>query len=252
MNNAFLDQAEKAVTGLLQAYKPKLIKAYGTAEFETKKDNTVVTLLDRELEQKLRDVLKPLNPEIGFLGEELGQEGDNNTYWLLDPIDGTEQFIRGIDSCKNLLCLVENGEPVWALMYFFVRNELWTARRGQGTFCDGQQVQMRYRPLELCWLDISVSLLNTGNLRRLLNVRPKIAGFSIMRDTSLVISGKVDGVIALETGGGPWDYAPRSLLLKEAGAKITNIGSDNYDFNNPNFLVAHPRNFDQIMQLISV
>lgn len=252
MTDAFLDQAEKAIIRLLQAYKPKLMAAYGTADFETKQDNTVVTLLDRELEEKLREVLRPLDPGIGFLGEELGQEGDQDTYWLTDPIDGTEQFIRGIDSCKNLLCLVENGEPIWALMYFFVRDELWTARKGQGTFCNGQQVSMRYRPLELCWIDISISLLNPDNLKKLLNVRPNIAGFTIMRDTSLIISGKVDGVIALETGGGPWDYAPRSLLLAEAGAKILNIGSDAYDFNNPDFLVAHPKNFDKLIRLVSV
>ena len=106
--------------------------------------------------------------------------------------------------------------------------------------------------MELCWADISVSLLNPDNLKKLLNVRPSIAGFTIMRDTSLIISGKVDAVIAIETGGGPWDYAPRSLLLTEAGARIANIGTDSYDFNNPNFLVAHPNNFDQIMHLLTV
>ena len=66
--------------------------------------------------------------------------------WTLDPIDGTEQFIRGIPTCKNLFSLVDNGQPVWALMYMFVRDELWLARKGQGTFCNGTKVSMRYRP----------------------------------------------------------------------------------------------------------
>ncbi len=250
MTDDFLDQAEKIIIQVLQAYKPELMAAYGKAEFETKADATVVTHLDKELEEKLRTALRGLDAGIGLLGEELGQEGSTDTYWTLDPIDGTEQFIRGLPTCKNLLSLVQNGQPVWAMMHMFARDEMWIARKGQGTFCNDKKVQMRYRPLERSWLDMSVNLFNPENIKKILNVRPHIAGYTIMRDSTLVIAGKIDGVLALDIKGGPWDYAPRQLLMTEAGAKIANIGSETYDFNNLSYLVSHPRNFDQLMALI--
>ncbi|HUP26517.1 MAG TPA: inositol monophosphatase family protein [Candidatus Limnocylindrales bacterium] len=250
MTDDFLGQAEKVIMDILQQYKPRLISAYGNIEYDTKADATVVTRLDKELEEKLRPALQALDPGVGLLGEELGQTGSTHTYWTLDPIDGTEQFIRGIPSCKNLFSLVENGQPVWALMYMFARDELWIAKKGHGTFCNGAKVQMRHRPLERAWLDLSVNLMDPENLKKILNVRPHIAGYTIMRDSTLIINGRIDGALALKTEGGPWDYAPRALLMAEAGAKITNIGLSSYDFNDHNFLVAHPDNFDQIMRLI--
>jgi len=250
MTDDFLNAAEKAIMRVLQAFKPKLMDAYGRVEFETKADTTVVTSLDKELEEKLRVALHALDPGIGILGEEFGQTGSTDIYWTLDPIDGTEQFIRGIPTCKNLFSLVSDDQPIWALMYMFVRDELWLARTGQGTFCNGTKVKMRYRPLERCWLDMSVNLLNPQNVQAVLRLRPHIAGYTIMRDSTLVIGGKTDGIIALEIGGGPWDYAPRQLLLMEAGVKMANLNSNTYDFHNTSFIAAHPRNFDQVISLI--
>lgn len=251
MTNDFLDHAEKQIMKVLKAAKPELMLAFGNTAYETKGDRTPVTILDTQLEEKLRAELRKIDSGIGIEGEELGQEGSRKTYWLVDPIDGTEQFIRGIPSCKNLLCLIDEGQPVWALMYFFTRDELWTARRGKGTYCNGQRVQMRYRPLEESWIELSVNLHMPENLQKLATMRHQIAGFSILRDFGYVVSGRVDGHLALNTGGGPWDYAPRSLLSIEAGAKIANIGSKSYDFNNNSFLIAHPDNFDQLMQSIN-
>lgn len=250
MTQDFLDQAEDAIMKAIRAYRPTLMKAYGAVAYDTKGDKTVVTKLDSELEQILRNVLRGLDSSLGIEGEELGIEGNRQTYWLVDPIDGTEQFIRGIPTCKNLLTLIDNGKPVWAMMYLFARDELWLARSGKGTTKNNEPVVMQSRPLNRCWFDLSVDLSNPENMQKVLHLRSRIAGFTIMRDTTLVAEGKIDGSIGLGTGGGPWDYAPRALLFQEAGAKIANIGSQEYDFSNNNFLVTHPSHFETVMSLL--
>jgi fructose-1,6-bisphosphatase/inositol monophosphatase family enzyme len=251
MQSDFLNQAEAAILGVLKDVRPELMENYGKIDFETKHDQTVVTHLDKMVEQKLREVLKKLDPSIGIEGEEFGIEGSRETYWLVDPIDGTEQFIRGIPSCKNLLALIRNGEVVWSMMYMFAKDELWLARTGGGTTCNGQKITMRHRPLNRCWIEISVNVRNQANVEALQRVRSKTTGFTIMRDPGFVAGGKVDGLLSLEAEGKAWDYAPRSLLYSEAGAKIANIGSDSYNFHNNDFLVAHPDNFDELMKLVT-
>jgi len=233
MKSALLDRAEKAIMDVLRDVRPELVAAYGNVEFELKADKTSVTYLDHMVEDRLRAVLKPLDPGIGIQGEEHGAEGNTETYWLVDPIDGTEHFIRGIPGSKNLLCLIEKGEPVWALMYMFATDELWIARKGEGLRCNGKLTEMRY----------------PDNLKRLVNVRKHIAGFCIIRDYSYVLSGKVDGWVGLGVGGSAWDYAPRGLLIQEAGGRAGSLGDDHFDFTKKNFVMTHRRNFDELMRL---
>lgn len=250
MDNQFFDQAQAAIMKSLKAVQPELMSLYGRIEFDTKHDKTVVTHLDKSIEADLRKVLKELDSGIGIEGEEFGIEGNRDTYWLVDPIDGTEQFIRGIPSCKNLLTLVDKGQPVWALMYMFAKDELWLARKGQGVTCNGQSIRMHYRSLNRAWIELSVNLSNPENVAKMLEIRPHIAGFTIRSDTSYLVAGKVDGALALESGGGPWDYAPRALLYEEAGGRIANIDSETYDFNDKSFLMAHERNFNKLNGLL--
>lgn len=247
----FLDQAEQIVMQVLRDVRPELMENYGKIDYETKYDRTVVTHLDRYVEEKLTEALLKLDAAIGIEGEEFGIQGSRKTYWTLDPIDGTEQFIRGIPTCKNLLSLVEDEQPVWALMYVFPTDELWLARKGEGLTRNGETVLREHRPLERCWLDLNVDLKNPENIQTLLRLQPHVANYTILRNTLYQIGGEADGLLALEAGGGPWDYAPRALLFTESGATIANIGSDTYDFRNNNFLMAHRDNFDQLMNLIA-
>lgn len=251
MTDDFLKNTEKSVMQVLKQLRPTLVEAFGTVGFETKYDQTVVTQLDRHVEERLRELLKTIDAGIGIEGEEYGVEGNRETYWTIDPIDGTEQFIRGIPVCQTLLCLVENHRPVWTLMYRFVSDELYLARDGQGVTCNGKAVKMAYRPLGRAWIEISTDLRKPESIEVLQRVRPHIAGYAITRDMDQLMTGKVDGMIALNTGGGPWDYAPRQLLYTEAGGRIANIGSDRYDFTNNTFVMAHERNFEELMGLVT-
>lgn len=250
MTQDFLDKAEKAIIAELHRVRPILLATYGKVDHELKYDDTVVTHLDKQIETDMRKVLKALDPAIGIEGEEYGIEGSRETYWLIDPIDGTENFIRGLPTFRSHACLIENGKVIWTLIYYFVTDEIWTARKGKGAWRNGVQVHMQHRPLNRSWFDINVSLLNKDHIAFLQKLRPHISAYVIMRDTGPVISGKVDGYLGLDAAGSDWDFAPRSLLFTEAGAHMTNLGSKVYDFKNHNFILAHSKNFEELTRII--
>lgn len=251
MDSTYFSQAEKVIMGVLKKAQPELMEAYGTIDYTAKYDKTVVTHLDKSIELELRDALMKFDTGVGLLGEEHGQAGNKDTYWLLDPIDGTEHFIRGMPGCKNLIGLMDKGKPVWALAYFFAKDELWLAEAGKGTTMNGEKVEMRWRPLDRCWIEVTIDYSDIENVKKLMELRPKVGGFCNRLGIDNLTAGRIDGMLDLKAGGGPWDYWPRYLMFTEAGGKMTNIGKDHYDFEDKNFLMAHPKNFDALMSIVA-
>src|SRR3990167_2820873 len=99
----YFTDAQKAIMQILVKSRTELMKHYGRAEYETKSDNSIVTHMDKEMELKLKQALAKMDKSVGFWGEEHGREGNKDDYWLIDPIDGTESYVRGIPTPCNLL-----------------------------------------------------------------------------------------------------------------------------------------------------
>jgi myo-inositol-1(or 4)-monophosphatase len=237
----FLQQAKNVVFGVFQEVRPTLLEDFGKVEFSIKDDKTVVTELDRYVEKRLREELRKFAPEIGIVGEEMNDEGDSDTYWLVDPIDGTESFIRGYPTPRNMIALIENGEPQWCLVYKFVTDELFEATKGSGSTRNGQPINTSQRSLGRAWVEVGLDLTDLKVYECFREMRPKIGGIMVTRDFSLVASGELDGfVFGLSGLGGPWDYAPRALLLSEAGNIVTNMGSDKYDLSGKGIIAGNP------------
>ncbi len=247
----YLKQAHQVIVDTCQALRPELLKHFGQAEHELKKDKTVVTKLDLMTEGKLRAALTTFDSSVGLLGEEQGQSGSKQTFWLIDPIDGTEQFIRGIPVCHNQLALVDNGEVIMALLYFFVQDELFVAQKGRGATRNGEPIKVSDRPPERAWVEMAVKLDAPGVYERLVACRREISGYSLTKDMRSLITGQVEGTISYVGEGGPWDYAPRGLFLEEAGGKIANIGSDTFDFHNPLSIAGNPAVFEVLQKHFS-
>ena len=114
---------------LLKSKRQLILDNFGKVAHESKKDLTVVTEIDREIERFYRDVLTHKYPDIGFDGEEFGKTEDTKKYWLIDTIDGTENFIRGIDGVGSMIAQVEDGEVKLASIYYPINeNFYWTIR----------------------------------------------------------------------------------------------------------------------------
>lgn len=247
----FYTQAQACIERVVRDYRPKILEAHGKIDPAIKPDATPVTAFDKELEQLLRDELQKFDVSIGFEGEEFGKSGNEQTFWLIDPIDGTESFVRGLPFVRNILTLIDNNEPVFTLVYRPVTDELFTASKGNGAFNNGERITVSNRPLKRAWLELSVPITDPSAVSVTQAVRRQINGFRTMGEFTYVAQGQIDGQLVYKSGGGPWDYAPRALLISEAGGRVANIGSDSYDFRNNDFLATNPVIFDDLMKTIT-
>lgn len=249
-NQDFFAQAQEVLLEVSKAKRPDILTAHGNIVPEIKSNLTPVTVLDQELEELYREALSKLDANIGFHGEELGAEGNTNTFWLIDPIDGTENLVRGLPNVRNMVTLIHNDEPVFAFVYRPISDELFVATKGGGAFKNGVRQQMVERPLNRSLLELSVPIDEPGAAEIWQAVFAKVFAFKIS-DFLHVVEGKLDGHIVYKSKGGIWDYVPRALLIAEAGGRVANIGLDTYDYRNMDFLATHPAHFDELMSVIN-
>jgi histidinol phosphatase-like enzyme (inositol monophosphatase family) len=195
---------------------------------ETKADRTPVTRADRECESRIVEILSTRFPDIGFLGEEHGERlGTRNARWIVDPIDGTKNFIRGIPFFATLIALEEDGEVTAGVMYAPAINDLLYARTGQGAFANGNRVQVS---------DVSVldhAMLIHGGLKdlkvrscwpaflRLVDGTARQRGFGDALGHSVVICGQAE--VVLEPEIKPWDVAASKVIVTEAGGRFSDF-----------------------------
>lgn len=248
--NDFFIQAQGVIERAFRTERETLTRASGNIEFESKSDNTPVTQLDREMEVKIREALHSFDPGIGLEGEELGKEGNDQTFWLIDPIDGTKNFIRGIPEYRNIVTLIYRGQPYFTVVYKPATDELFTAAVGEGVFRNGALHTMARRPLKAAALRLHATEDDLDVQKLVERLKQRVASVSFSAEFLKVVTGELDGFVAYKAGGGPWDFAPRALLFQEAGAKVSNIGSQTYDFRVNDMLAAHPAIFDELMQII--
>src|SRR4030095_268142 len=112
------------------------------SEIPWKPDATPVTQAARAAEQTIIEVLGRAFPEYGFLGEEFGGSGKTDTRWIVDPIDGTQHFVRRLPICATLIALEEHREITAGVISNPVTGDLYTARRGGGAFINGERVRV--------------------------------------------------------------------------------------------------------------
>lgn len=247
----FYAAAQVCIEKVVRDYRPKLLEAHGKIDPYIKTDATPVTNFDKELEQLLRDALTTFDSSIGLEGEELGKSGDENTFWLIDPIDGTESFVRGLPFVRNMVTLISNNQPVFTFVYRPIADELFTASLGNGAFKNGQPIHVSTRPLSRAWIELSTPLATQESVAIMQAIKPQVSGCRTIGEFTYVAEGQLDGLLVYNSGGGPWDYAPRALLVSEAGGRVANTGRNTYDFRNSDVLMANPLIFDDLMRIIT-
>lgn len=249
INRPKLDKAlEIARSALLQS-EHELINYYGNIEYK-EKSNTgdaardIVTHLDSQIEEFLANKLAKLDPAIGFRGEETGVRKEADVTWLIDPIDGTGHFVRGLPFCTTMVALIDKGEVVLSVINDFVRRDMYWAIKGGGAFCNGNEIKVSNRRIGDSLVSFESKLDIPGNVDIYLNLRKSVGSIistvNCGFEFSMIASGKIDGRIAKDPYGFDWDYAPGSLLVTEAGGIASNIGSNKYDYRIHDYIIANP------------
>lgn len=200
----------------------------GGFEVTIKADQTPVTQADREAEQAIKAVLRRAYPDHGFLGEEFGEEGPKERRFIIDPIDGTKNFIRRVPIWAVLLGLEEAGEVTAGVMLNPALGEMFWARRGDGAWSAGERLRVSdcERLDEATLLHSDLHLMREGGfwdpLVRLVDACRRTRGFGDYYGYGLVAGGKAE--IYVETDLKPWDAAPVKILVEEAGGRLTDFG----------------------------
>jgi histidinol-phosphatase len=198
---------------------------------DTKADQTPVTIADREAEALIRREIAAMHPDHRFLGEEMGSNvGDAAFVWVIDPIDGTKNFIRGLPFFATQLALMEYGRVLVGVSYAPALGELMAARHGQGATLNGVPVRVStvdtlaqsfvlHGGLD-CFVDTGCIPALSELSRQVMSMR----GHGDFYGYHLVAQGKVDAMI--EASIHPWDIAACKLIVEEAGGRFSGFDGD--------------------------
>jgi myo-inositol-1(or 4)-monophosphatase len=250
----FLHEAERHLRICLEGLRPKLLESQGNIEHHLKDDKSVVTEMDTFVEEKLKEAMEKLDPSIGFGGEEGGVDFSQPTFWLADPIDGTDAFIRGLPFATSMIALIDNGQPVFSLIYNFTMGDFYIAIKGHGATVNGHPLHVSDRNIDHAWVMLKMTEDTPGALQVAEDLSHKVnrirrfagAGF----DYHSIASGSMDGLIQFHGHGHEWDFAPGVLLVQEAGGRVANLGSDMYNYRIFNHIAANPVIFDALMEFM--
>ena len=226
-----------------------------------KQVNDFVTEVDHASEAAIIDTLLTAYPDHGILAEESGsQHGNPNAdhIWIIDPLDGTTNFIHGFPVYCVSIALQVRGRIEQAVVYDPSRNDLFTATRGRGAFLNERRIRVSKR------VRLQESLISTGfpfrkgdNFNQYLvmmgDVMQKTAGLrrpgSAALDLAYVAAGFTEGFF--ETGLSPWDVAAGSLLVTEAGGLVGNFTGESDFLEQREMLAGTPRIYGQLVTILS-
>src|SRR5215472_11622247 len=186
---------------------------------ETKPDLTPVTEADKAAEEAIRDLVARSRPGEGVLGEERGDDG-GDVRWIVDPIDGTRNYVRGVPIWATLIALEREGRLDAAVVSAPALGRRWWAARGEGAYSGGERIRVsRVDRLEDCVASTSEWHEMPGGWSELASRAWVSRGFGDFWQHCLVAEGSVD--VAAEPSLQIWDYSAVQLLVEEAGGRCS-------------------------------
>ncbi|MFL5752044.1 MAG: inositol monophosphatase family protein [Bacteroidia bacterium] len=205
---------------------------------EIKGKNDLVSYVDKTAEQMIIDGLKPLLPDAGFIAEENTASGKKEYNWIIDPLDGTTNFVHGIPCYAVSIALEHKGEIIIGVVYEVSRDECFYAHKGGKAFLNGKEIQVSQTKI------LKDALIATGfpvnNFSRLQPNLGALAYFmqnthgvrrigSAATDLCYLACGRVDAFFEYNLNA--WDVAAGILIVQEAGGKVTDFkGGKNFLF----------------------
>ncbi len=224
----------------------------------SKQPNDFVTEVDQAAEEAIIDVIREAYPEHAILAEESGATGESEHSWIIDPLDGTTNFIHGFPQYAVSIAYAQNGVVQHGVVFDPNRNELFTASRGAGAFLNDRRIRASRRTR------LADALIGTGFPYRAFNhadtflaifrdLMEKSAGIrrpgSAALDLAYVACGRYDAFF--ELGLSQWDFAAGALMVQEAGGLVSDFAGNDKYFETGNIVAGTPKVFAQLMQIIT-
>ncbi len=226
-----------------------LLSSYGklkNSQISMKSKNDFVTEIDKKSEKAVISIIKKNFPDHGIQAEESGISSGKGTLWVIDPLDGTSNYIHQFPLFCVSIGVMENQRPIAAVIYDPIHKELFTAQKGKGAYLNGRKIKVtkisslsqalmmtgipfrardRFDEYMISFKQIS---LGSVGMRR---------GGSAALDLAYVACGRFDGFWEMDLS--PWDIAAGALILEEAGGKITDLWGQNNYFKSGDTLASN-------------
>jgi len=227
----------------------------------TKSPNDFVTEVDRAAEETIIDTILAAYPSHGILGEETGtSRGNPNSefVWIIDPLDGTTNFIHGFPVYAVSIALAWRGQVQQAVVYDPTRNDLFYASKGKGAYLNDRRLRVSKRiKLSDCLIGTGFPFRRGDDVKRYIDmfesVMTQCAGLrrpgAASLDLCYVAAGYCDAFF--ETGLSPWDVAAGSLIITEAGGLVGNFTGEAEFLHAREMLAGTPRIYGQLVKLLA-
>jgi myo-inositol-1(or 4)-monophosphatase len=223
----------------------------------SKSRNDFVTEIDQLAERDIIETIRRSHPDHGFLGEEYGRSGGDEFVWIIDPLDGTTNFLHGFPTFAVSLACEYRGRLEHGVVYDPMRQELFTTSRGDGAQLDGKRIRVsKQTELEGAligtgfpyranarWIDEYLAMLKSVMERTAGIRRPGAASL----DLAYVAAGRIDGF--WEIGLNAWDTAAGTLLITEAGGRIGTLSGGEYR-QGGNVIAGTPKVYEALVECL--
>jgi myo-inositol-1(or 4)-monophosphatase len=234
----------------------KSLSRLDSLKVDSKGRNDFVSDIDRKAEADIIATIHRSYPQHAIHGEETGRSGSGDTVWIIDPLDGTTNFLHGFPTFAVSIAVEHRGRLEHAVVYDPLRQEFFTASRGEGAQLEGKKIRVSAQKT------LEGALIGTGfPFRAGANIDGYLAMLKVVMttaagvrrpgaaslDLAYVAAGRIDGF--WEFGLAPWDTAAGVLLIQEAGGRVSTLSGGDYTLG-PNILAGTPKVFKEMLEAL--
>lgn len=224
-------------------------------KFTTKEDGSFVTPIDLKAERLIIELIKKSFPEDGIVSEESKPKFSDAAFrWIIDPLDGTHNYIRGVEIFGTSIALQYENEMVIGIIYLPMTKELYHTQKGKGAYRNGKRINVSKRDLN------QATMIYDSSIRD--NKRPMLAGLSKIADKvfnirmfgstarslSHIAEGKAD--LEIEFNDKLWDFAAGLLLVEEAGGKATGFQGEKWGLHTQAYIASNGKVHGDVLRMI--
>lgn len=221
-----------------------------------KQKNDFVTDVDLQAEEKIIEIIRKNYPFHSILAEESGSAPGDDTVWIIDPLDGTTNYIHGFPHFCVSIAVQQKGRIEHGLIYDPIRQEIFTASRGGGAHVNNRRLRVSSRTLQGSLLATGFPYRNpqrlAGYMKTFESLLTQVSGVrragSAALDLAYVAAGRFDGYWEFDLGA--WDIAAGALMVQEAGGLVSEPeGSENF-LTSGNIVAGNPKVFKSLLQAL--
>ena len=235
----------------------KSLSRLDSLKIDSKGRNDFVTDIDRKAEADIIATIRRSYPQHAILAEESGRSGEDEFVWIIDPLDGTTNFLHGFPTFAVSIAVEHRGRLQQAVVYDPMRQEFFTASRGDGAQLEGKKIRVStQRTLEGALIGTGYPFREGGAyvdeyLAMLKVVMSTAAGVrrpgAASLDLAYVAAGRIDGF--WEFGLSPWDTAAGTLLIQEAGGRVGTPAGAEYALGS-NVVAGNPKVYEALLEAL--